>query len=86
MDGAKRGYCDDESSGAVHLKVVPRYFEKFRESSVVRDFAEAVRDRFKTEGVDLKVILSIEEQRAFMGNMANSRDEVEGETEDVDED
>lgn len=45
MDGQESAHHDYALPSAVHPKVVPRYVKKFRESSVKRDCAEAVRDR-----------------------------------------
>lgn len=41
-DGSKRDRHGDALPGALHLKVVRRYFEEFRESGMTRDFAEGV--------------------------------------------
>lgn len=41
------------------------------------DFAEAVWNHFRTEGIDLKDIPSIEEQRAFVRDVASRGDEAD---------
>lgn len=51
-----------------------------------RHFAEAVWHRLKAQGVDLRVVPSIGEQRTFVRDIADRRDEVEGETKGIDED
>lgn len=47
-------------------KVVPRYVEEFRKSSMNWDLAEAVCMRFKTEAADVWVISSIDKQSEFV--------------------
>lgn len=49
-----------------------------------RDFVTAIWNSFKTERANLRVIPSIEDQRAFVRDMANRRSKVEGETKNVD--
>lgn len=50
------------------------------------DFAEAVWNRFKTGSVNLRVIPSIKEQCAFVRDIADRCDKVEGEADVVDDD
>lgn len=70
----------------VRPKVVPRFVEEFRENGMKRDFVETVWNRFKPKSADLKLIPSIKEQRVFVQDTANRCNEIEGETEDSDED
>lgn len=51
-----------------------------RKSGINRDFAEAVWNCFKTEGVDLRAIPSIECQRVFVQDVAGSREKAEVDT------
>lgn len=81
----KRDCHGHASSGAVHPKAVPKCARKCRSCCMKRDFAKLVGDRFSTDGVYLKLISSIEEQCAFVRDMASRRSEVDGETEDVGE-
>lgn len=69
----------------MYSKAVLKYAEEFRRIDIKGDFAEAVLNRFKTEGVKLKMIPSIEELRPFVQDMANRPSKAEGETDDGDE-
>lgn len=70
---------------AVHPKLVPRYSEEFRESGLKRDFAEAISDCFKTEGVDLRISPSTKKPCVFVRDIADCCDEIEGYADNVDE-
>lgn len=69
----------------MHSKVVPSYTEKFEESGIQRDFAEAVWNCYETKGADLRVITLIDEHHTFVRDTAGRRDEVEGDTDDADD-
>lgn len=69
----------------VHPRVMSRYVERFQESDLKRIFAEKAWNHFKTEGVDLKTIPSIEGHCAFAQDTAARRDEVEAEADGADE-
>lgn len=69
----------------MHPKVVLRYVQKFQKCGIKRDLTEAVRNCYKTMGVDLQRILSIDEQGSVVKNVADSCDDFETEASDVDE-
>lgn len=52
--------------GGVHAKVAFRYPKEFCDASMSRGFAEAVCAHFKADGIDLKEIPLLAEQRAFV--------------------
>lgn len=85
-DGYKRSRHGDALPSAVHSKIVLRYVEEVRESVVKRDFAVAVWNRFKTEGVDLRVILLIEQQGVCVPDVAGCCKEAEVDAADVEDD
>lgn len=70
----------------VHSKVTQRYVEVYWDSDMNRIFAEGVWNCFKTEGVDWRFILSVEEQRAFVQDVAGCRKEIDVEAADADDD
>lgn len=70
----------------MHPKVVSRYVEEFRESDMKQNFAEAVWNHFKTKGFNLRVTLSIVEQRSFVRDIAGRRDEVGADEDDFGDD
>lgn len=76
----QRGRTGYGLPGAAYPKAVPRYVEVFCENGIKRYFAEAVWNRFITEGTELKVFPSIEERCVIVRDIAYCRDEVEGET------
>lgn len=76
--GCKRGCRGNELPGAEHLLVVLRNVMEFCESGMKLDFAEAVWNRFQTEGADLRVTPCIYEQHAFVRDTAGSRNKIEG--------
>lgn len=84
-DWCKRGRHGDELHGTVHSKVKPRYVVELRDSGIKRDFAEAIRNRFKREGVDLRVVSSIEELRATVHDIADRREKALVEPGDADD-
>lgn len=71
---------------AVYPKAVPKYVKELRESSMKHNFAEAAWNRFKTKGVDLKRILSIEEQCALVQYIAAANNEADARAGDANED
>lgn len=85
MNGSKRNRHGNALPGAVHLKVVSNCVGKSRESGRKRAFADEVCNRFKTGCAYLRVILPIDEKRAFVKDIAGRRDRVVGEAYDVDE-
>lgn len=85
LDGSNKGSFGGVVPGAVHSKVLSRYADEFLESDMKRYTAEKAQNCIKTGVGGLRVIPSIEQKRAFVRDIANRRDEREGETEDVDE-
>lgn len=73
VDAFERDRSGDALPGVVHPKVVPRYTEEFRESWMKWNFDEAVRSCLRTEGADLRVIMSIKEQRVFVQDITSRR-------------
>lgn len=73
MDGGskslKRGLRADALGGVVHSKEAPRYVEEFRSVCMNREFVQAVCARYNADGTDLKEILSLAEERAFVRNL-----------------
>lgn len=63
-----RGRCSDALPGRVHPKGAPNYGENFQGSGTRPELSEVSLDQFKTEGVDMKAILLIEEPRVFVRN------------------
>lgn len=83
VDGCKQGRHGNVLPGTVRPRGVPRYVEEFRDSGMNLGFAEAVWNWFKTDGVDLKKVLSIEEQRAFERVVEDRCEEVGVEAKDA---
>lgn len=54
------------------------YAEELRESGMKRNFAGVAWNRFKKEGVDLRLTPSVKEQCAFLLDIADSRYNVKG--------
>lgn len=78
-DGSKQSRHGDAFCEAMHPKAAKaalRYVKEFWESDVEWDFTEAARNRFKTDCVELRVFPSVDKQRAFVREIAGSRDEV----------
>lgn len=48
-----------------------------------QDFAEAVRNRFRTNCTDPKMFLSFKQQRVFVRDLSDQRIEIRVETEEV---
>lgn len=84
-DKSKRGYRGDALSSAVHLKVVSKYVEVFRESCMKHEFAEAGWNRFITKGVELLVTSSIGEQQAFSQDITSCREKAKVESDGEDD-
>lgn len=86
VGGCKWGRHGNVLPSTFLSKVVPRYLENFRESGIKREFAKAVWNCFRTIGVDLRGILTTEEQRVFIKDTAAHRDEAKADAHDASKD
>lgn len=65
----KQGFCGDVVYKVVHAKVATRFVEEFCDAGMSREFAKAIRARYKVDGIELKDIPSLAEQRAYVRNL-----------------
>lgn len=71
--GLKQSLHGETLPGNVHVTVMSRYVNKFRDAGMRREFAKAVGNRYKVDGIDLNEIPFMEEQRAIVQNLDTER-------------